>query len=188
MKKLIWALRVGIILFGAGLVWEQVQLNQQATAHPAINHQQSGRRGLPRTFKAGRQPQLGDFSAAKIEAAQVWLQTKGTRVVDEATPLHIRQLAAGQRIEPDDPQSAVYRQQMTQIYSDDQQDVHNRVTYRRNADNTVLVISGIGTPRAQDLVQGQSSAISHGETPVVKTINMTTKSSTTLLKVVQLII
>ena len=39
MKKLIWALRIGIVLFGACLVWEQVQVNRQEASHQRTNHQ-----------------------------------------------------------------------------------------------------------------------------------------------------
>ncbi|KZE02321.1 hypothetical protein [Lactiplantibacillus plantarum] len=138
MKKLIWALRVGIVLFGACLVWEQVQLERH-TSQRRTYHQRRLQRSTAATFKAIRQPQLSDFPAAKVEAAQVWLHLKGTRVINEATPLHIRKIAAGQRIQPDDPHSAVYHHQMTQIYSDDLQDATNSVIYARNADNTVLV-------------------------------------------------
>lgn len=184
MKKLIWALRVGIVLFGACLVWEQVQLERH-TSQRRTYHQRRLQRSTAATFKAIRQPQLSDFPAAKVEAAQVWLHLKGTRVINEATPLHIRKIAAGQRIQPDDPHSAVYHHQMTQIYSDDLQDATNSVIYARNADNTVLVAHSRSGQRTQ---VGPVAQNVHTAMPAVQKMKIPAKPSATLLKVVQLII
>ncbi|ALO03150.1 hypothetical protein N7X57_01140 [Lactiplantibacillus paraplantarum] len=184
MKKLIWALRIGIVLFGACLVWEQVQVNRQEASHQRTNHQRQLRSGTTTTFRAVRQTRLSDFSATKVEAAQVWLQMKGTRVINEATPLHIRKISAGQRIQPDDPHSAVYSRQMTQVYSDDWQDANNSVIYTRNADNTVSVTHGRSVQR---LPGAMATRDTHSLRPV-QTMTISAKPSATLLKVVQLII
>lgn len=107
MKKLIWALRLGIVLFGVALVWEQVQYNRQVASGQRISQQRQSRHREANQLKIVRPRQLSDFSATKVEAAQVWLHVKGSRVIDEDIPLHIRQIAAGQRIQPENPRSAV---------------------------------------------------------------------------------
>lgn len=184
---MIWALRVGIIFLGGCLVWEQVQIDRQEKGYQRTRQQRRIHHGTARRGKVIQQPQLSDFSATKVEAAKVWLYFKGTRVIDEATPLHIRKIAAGQRIRPDDPASAVYDYQLTQIYSDDLQDATNSVTYKRTANNTVIVIPN----RSTQLAQGESNT--HDERviqPLLQTqeITLSAKLSATLLRVVQLII
>ncbi|USJ86502.1 hypothetical protein [Lactiplantibacillus pentosus] len=174
MKKLIWALRLGIVLFGVALVWEQVQYNRQVASGQRISQQRQSPHREANHLKIVRPRQLSDFSATKVEAAQVWFHVKGPRVIDEDIPLHIRQIAAGQRIQPENPRSAVYNKPMIQVYSDDHQDMNNRVTYAHNADNTVMI-----TPMESSPAKSQAVRVNTQASP---------KHRTTLLKVVQLII
>ncbi|WP_260202711.1 hypothetical protein [Lactiplantibacillus pentosus] len=90
MKKLIWALRLGIVLFGVALVWEQVQYNRQVASGQRISQQRQSRHREANHLKIVRPRQLSDFSATKVEAAQVWLHVKGPRVIDEDSYLKLR--------------------------------------------------------------------------------------------------
>ena len=177
MKKLIWALRLGIVLFGVALVWEQVQYNRQVASGQPVSQQRQLRHREANHLKIVRPRQLSDFSATKVEAAQVWLHVKGSRVIDEDTPLHIRQIAAGQRIQPENPRSAVYNKPMIQVYSDDHQDMNNCVTYAHNADNTVMITPTESVEPSS--TKSQAVRVNTQASP---------KHHTTLLKVVQLII
>ncbi len=141
MKKIIWLLRLGIVLFGAALVFESLTPAQtrsskrSATTRTAKKH--------PTNTPVSTASELSAYDPDKVEAAQIWLKVKGPQVIAQNHQLHLRTFAAGDRVKPDSAKSAVYPHAMTQVYSDDPYDCFNSVTYTRNLDRTVTLTDHI---------------------------------------------
>lgn len=132
MKRMVWLLRLGIVLLGATLVFETLYTSKRHAA-PKVNVTKQAAGDKVRTAE------LKDFEPGKVEAARVWLTVKGPSALTSARALHVRTMAAGQRVKPDSPQSAVYPHNMIQVYSDDPEDYYNSVTYTKNENGTVTL-------------------------------------------------
>lgn len=143
MKKLYLCLGLGIALLGTVMVYQQWQFTHVvAAAKPKSKLTPVKPQAVT---KAEPQPQVtvSSYPAAQVDPARVWLAVKGHGILTAKTKLHIKQIAAGTHVKPDNVQSVMYTRTVVQVATGDLGDTRNVVTYADNHDGTVTLYGPI---------------------------------------------
>lgn len=149
MKKVLWGLRLAIILFGGVLIYEQLQLqkaNRQSIAVTNVKPQASA--GLI-TPLAGYDtaPLSATWAGAsvtkKVQAAEIWRQVKGPAILDTPERLHVLTSPVCQRVKTDLSHDTWTWRHLTRVYQDSHADPEGQVVYFENHDRTVTLTTAV---------------------------------------------
>ncbi|ETY75588.1 hypothetical protein [Lactiplantibacillus fabifermentans] len=148
MKKLYLCLGLGIALLGTVMVYQQWQFTHAVAAAKPKSKLTPVKDKVVATKTVAKpieqsQVTVSSYPAAQVDPARVWLAVKGHGILTTKTKLHIKQIAAGTHVKPDNVQSVMYTRAVVQVATGDLGDTRNVVTYADNHDGTVTLYGPI---------------------------------------------
>ncbi|MFL8938671.1 hypothetical protein ACKA06_17950 [Rossellomorea oryzaecorticis] len=126
---------------------ESVSSDSLEEAEPADSDTEISSESADTQSKNREESTLSQYSSKEIEYARVWLQLIGNK---EASKINVRQISAGEPVNPYDEDSAVYPESVIVLTGDIMAD--GTVTYSGNGDGTINIYDiPLHWPSAQQL-------------------------------------
>jgi hypothetical protein len=113
---------------------EHANSDSSEEAEPADSDTEPSAQSGDNQSKSTEETTLSQYSSKEIEYARVWLQVIGNK---DATEINVRQISAGEAVNPYDEDSAVYPENVIVLAGDIMAD--GTVTYSGNGDGTINI-------------------------------------------------